>query len=124
MRRILSLAGLVCLLAAPVSTGPAFGANGTLCAGRVELVSVTPQWNVQAPGNATLGLTVTVANRSGEAILLQPNLMMGGRPQVGHPIMVRRHGEAVFALRLGADHALGLPPAELIRALGATCRLT
>jgi len=119
MRRISALAGLVCLLAAP-----AFGATGTLCAGRLQLVSVTPQWNAQAPGRAALGLTVAVANRSGEAILLQPNLMTGGRPQAGQPIMVRRHGEAVFALRLGADHAVGLPPEELIRALGATCRLT
>ena len=119
MRRIFSLVGLVCALASP-----AFGASGTLCGGRVELVSVTPQWNAQAPGRAALGLTVAVANRSGEAILLQPNLMTGGRPQIGQPIMVMRHGEAVFALRLGADHAVGLPPEDLIRALGATCRLT
>jgi len=119
MRRILSLAGLVCLLASP-----ALGASGTLCAGRIQLVSVTPQWNAQGLGRAALGLTVAVTNRTGEAILLQPSLMTGGRPHAGQPIMVRRHGEAVFALRLGADQTVGLPPEDLIRALGATCRLS
>ncbi|UPY36653.1 hypothetical protein [Sediminicoccus sp. KRV36] len=119
MRRILSLAAFVCLLA-----GPAFGAAGTLCGGRVELLSVSPQWNEQAPGRAAIGLRVTVANRTGEAILLQPVLMAGGRPQQGPPMMLVRHGETVFALRLPADQQPGLPPETLIRALGASCRLS
>lgn len=119
MRRILSLAALVCLLASP-----AFGANGTLCGGRVELLSVSPQWNEHAPGRAAIGLRVAVANRSGEAILLQPLLMTGGRPQQGLPMMLVRYGETTFALRLLADQHAGLPPEMLIRALGASCRLS
>jgi len=119
MRKVLSLATLVCLLASP-----ALGSSGTLCAGRVQLISVTPQWSAFAPGQAAVGLTVSVANRSGEAILLQPNLMTGGRPHQGNPLMLTRHGESSFALRLPADQSMGLPAEMLIRALGATCRLT
>jgi len=118
MRRILSLAALVCLLA-----GPAFGANGTLCGGRVELLSVSPQWNEHAPGQAAIGLRVAVANRSGEAILLQPVLMTDGRPAAGLPLMLMRNRETVFALRLPAEQHAGLPPERLIRGLGASCRL-
>jgi hypothetical protein len=119
MRRILSLAALVCLLA-----GPAFGAHGTLCGGRVEITSLSPQWNEHAPGRAATGLRVAVANRSGEAILLQPVLTTGGRPQQGLPMMLVRHGETTFALRLPADQYAGVPAEMLIRGLGASCRLS
>lgn len=117
MHRILALSAFVSLLA-----GPAFGAGATLCGGRVEVLSVSPQWNEQAPGAAT-GLRVAVANRSGEAILLQPVLMTGGRPQQGHPMMLARQSETSFALRLPAEQQAGLPPETLLRALGASCRL-
>lgn len=117
MHRILALSAFVCLLA-----GPALGA-GTFCGGRVEVLSVSPQWNEHAPGAAT-GLRVAVANRSGEAILLQPVLMTGGRPQQGLPLMLVRHGETSFALRLPADQQGGLPPEVLLRGLGASCRLS
>ncbi|MEI6160620.1 MAG: hypothetical protein WCP77_12345 [Roseococcus sp.] len=119
MRRILALSAFVCLLA-----GPAFGAGSTLCGGRVEVLSVSPQWNEHAPGRAATGLRVAVANRSGEAILLQPVLMTGRRPQQGHPMMLVRNGETTFALRLPADQHAGLPPDILVRALGASCRLS
>lgn len=118
MRHILSLAALACLL-----TGPALASGGTLCGGRVELLSVSPQWNEQAPGLAAIGLRVAVANRSGEAILLQPVLTTDGRPQAGLPLMLMRNREAVFALRLSAEQHAGLPPERLIRGLGASCRL-
>ena len=117
MRRILALSAFACLLA-----GPAFGAN-TLCGGRVEVVAVSPQWHEHAPGRAATGLRVAVANRSGEAILLQPVLMTGGRPQQGLPMMLVRNGETVFALRLPEDQSAGLPPETLMRGLGASCRM-
>jgi hypothetical protein len=119
MRRILSLTALACLFAAP-----ALGAGGTLCAGRVELLSVSPQWNMQAQGRAAIGLSVTIANRTGEAILIQPLLMMAGRPHQGNPLMLTRHGETVFALRVPAEQREGVPPEALIQALGASCRLS
>lgn len=118
MRRILALSAVVCLLA-----GPAFGAN-TLCGGRVEVVRVSPQWHEHAPGRAATGLRVAVANRSGEAILLQPVLTTGGgRPQMGLPLMLVRHGETIFALRLPEEQSAGLPPETLMRGLGASCRM-
>ncbi len=118
MRRTLSFAALICLVA-----GPASASNGTLCGGRVELLSISPQWTEQAPGRNAIGLRVAVANRSGEAILLQPLLMANGRPQQGHPMMLVRNGETSFALRLPADQHVGMPPEALIRSLGASCRL-
>jgi len=117
MRRTLALSAFVCLLA-----GPALGA-GTLCGGRVEILAMVPQWNEQAPGRAATGLRVAVANRSGEAILLQPVLMTGGRPQHGQPMMLTRYAETTFAMRLASDQNAGLPPKTLMRALGASCRL-
>lgn len=118
MRRVLALSALACLLA-----GPAFGA-GTLCGGRVEVVAVSPKWHEHAPGVAATGLSVAVANRSGEAILLQPVLMTGGgRPQMGLPVMLMRRGETVFALRVSEEQSAGLPPETLLRGLGASCRM-
>jgi hypothetical protein len=117
MRRILTLSAVVCLLA-----GPAFGAS-TLCGGRVEVMAVSPQWQEHAPGQAATGLRVAVANRSGEAILLQPVLMTGGRPQLGQPMMLVRNGEMVFAVRLPQEQSAGLPAETLRRGLGASCRM-
>ena len=119
MSRIFALSVFACLLA-----GPAFGATPTLCGGRVQVLSVSPQWNEQAPGRAATGLRVSVANRTGEAILLQPVLTTGGRPQQGHPMMLVRHSETTFALNLPADQQAGLPPEALLRGLGASCRLS
>lgn len=116
MRRILALSAFAC-----ITTGPALGA-GTLCGGRVEVLAISPQWHEHAPGRAATGLRVAVANRSGEAILLQPVLMTGGRPQQGLPMMLTRHGETVFALRLQDGASAGLPAETLVRGLGASCR--
>ena len=118
MRRLIPLAALACLL-----TGPALGATTTLCAGRVEVLSVSPQWQEDAPGRPPTGLRVVAANRSGEAILLQPLLMSEGRPQHGNPLMLMRHRQASFALNLSPEQQ-GMPPERLILALGAVCRLT
>lgn len=121
MRRIVALSAFACLLASP-----AIGTNATttLCGGRVEVLSISPQWHENAPGRAATGLRVAVANRSGEAILLQPVLTTGGRPQQGHPMMLTRRGEAVFALNLPMEQQAGLPPETLLRGLGASCRLS
>ena len=123
MNRILSLAApsaaLLCLLA-----GPAFGSTGQLCGGRVEVTAISPQWHDHAPGQAAIGLRVSVTNLSGEAILFQPVLSMGGRPQQGQPMMLVRRGERTFALQLPLDQQAGLPAETLIRALGASCRLS
>ena len=118
MRRVVPLAALACLLA-----GPALGANVTLCSGRVEVLSVSPQWQNGDSGRTPIGLNVVAANRSGEAILLQPLLMMDGRPQQGNPLMLMRHREASFVLNL-PDGQQGMPPDVLVRALGAVCRLS
>jgi hypothetical protein len=118
MRRILALSATVCLLA-----GPAFGA-GTLCGGRVEVLAVSPKWHEHAPGRAATGISVAVANRTGEAILLQPVLTTGaGRPQMGLPLMLVRQGQTVFALRVPEEQSAGLPPEALLRGLGASCRM-
>ncbi|MBS7791267.1 hypothetical protein KTR66_14785 [Roseococcus sp. SDR] len=118
MRRILALSAFACLLA-----GPAFGAS-SLCGGRVEVLAISPKWHEHAPGLAATGLTVAVANRSGEAILLQPVLTTGGgRPQMGLPLMLTRRGETVFALRVPEEQSAGLPPEALLRGLGASCRM-
>jgi hypothetical protein len=118
MRRILALSAFACLFA-----GPAFGA-GTLCGGRVQVLTVSPKWHEHAPGRAATGISVAVANRTGEAILLQPVLTTGGgRPQMGLPLMLTRHGETVFALRVPEEQSAGLPPETLLRGLGASCRM-
>lgn len=119
MHRIFALAAFASLLATPaIGTS----ATVTLCGGRVELLSVSPQWYEDTPGQRSLGLHVVAANRSGEAILLQPLLTTGGRPQHGNPLMLVRHGQRSFALRLPPEQVMA--PEALMQALGASCRLS
>lgn len=113
MRHLIALSAIACLLASPATSAPP-----TLCGGRVKVLSVSPQWNDNTPS-----VQVSVANRTNEAILLQPVLTTQGRPQAGQPFMLVRNAEGSFALRLPSDQPSGLAPEALLRGLGAACRM-
>ncbi|MDB5413982.1 MAG: hypothetical protein JWR10_2317 [Rubritepida sp.] len=113
-----ALAAVICLAA-----GPSLAQTPTVCSGRIELLSVTPQWVEGAEARQAVGLRVAFANRSGEPLVVQPVLQAWSRPQPGPPVFLQPAATRTVSLALAPEQQGRVAPEELILGLGASCRI-